>query len=473
MKTLLINPFNTHIIKSNFPYEIDTERGLFPPLGILYIASFLNSRQRHRVSVLDMDAEKMNLVDLEKIINKKNPDIIGIYTTTFNLIDVFLMIQKIKEINSNIHIVLGGPHVNIYPAETMLNDNVDYIVLGEGEIVFSDLLDALEKKIDLGRIKGLVYRNGGEITKILPSEPVQGLDNLPFPDRTMTKFRLYHNILTDNFPSTSILTSRGCPYRCIFCYRPEWQKIIRFRSIDNVIAEIEECIFLGIKDILFYDEIFTFNKQRTFELCDMIIERRLKIHWSIRTRVDKVELGVLKKLKEAGCRIVQFGVESGDPKILSIFNKGISIAQIKEAFSLAKKVGIQTVAYFMIGAPAEKVENILNTIRFAKQLDADYAHFSITMPYPDTILYEMGLRSNIFKNDFWREFAVKPNNGSIFHFWEEYISTKELNRLLKFAYKSFYFRPYFIIKTLLKTVSLKILIKRIKMGIKLWKYVFV
>ncbi len=472
MKILLINPRHRQVIKSNFPDEIDKEAVLFPSLGILYIAAFLKNESRHMVTVLDMEAENIDVFQLENKIIENKPDIIGLHTNTFNLLDVFLIARKVKEIDSNIHITLGGPHVNIYPDETMLNNNIDSLILGEGEITFSMLVNALEKKISLSNIKGIVYREGLKVMKTTPPEVIHNLDILPFPDRKIIPLERYRNILTSGHISTTMISSRGCSYNCIFCYHGHMGKGIRFRSSGNVVSEMEECSNLGIKDIFFYDEVFTLDEKRTFDICNDIIKRKLKIRWSIRTRVDIVNISMFRRLKEAGCERIQFGVEAGTSQILSVLNKKITLNQVQEAFRAAKEAGIETLAYFMIGSPTETRSQILETIDFAIRLNPDYTHFSITMPFPDTELYKMGLKGNIFKNDFWSEFAKQPNVETNLYFWEEHLSEKELYWFLKYAYRRFYFRPQYFLKKLFSLGSLKELRKKIQMGAKLFEYAF-
>ena len=472
MKILLINPQLKQVIKSNFPDEIDKKVMSLPPLGILYISAFLKKKAIHAVNFLDMAAGNISVLELEDIIIEKRPALIGIYTSTFNLPDVFLTAQRIKKIDPNIHITLGGPHVNIYPEETLLNSDIDSIVTGEGEIAFSELADALENNISLSNVKGILYRDRVSVIKTSPPELIENLDILPFPDRKNLYLKRYYNTLSPDSISTTMISSRGCPYDCIFCYHAHMGKGVRFRSSNNVVSEMEECASLGIRDIFFIDDVFTLNKKRTFEICNEIIERKLNIKWSIRTRVDSVDISMLKKLKAAGCERIQFGIEAGTSQILSILNKEITLAQAEEAFRLAKEEGIETLAYFMIGSPTETRDQILETIDFAIRLNPDYAHFSITMPFPDTELYKIGLERNIFRNDFWREFAKHPNATSKLYYWEECLSEKELCLLLKHAYKRFYFRPVYFLKLLLKPRSLKDLRKKIKMGIKLFEYAF-
>ncbi len=471
MKVLLINPKNTHVIKSNFPAEIDKETGPFAPLGLLYIAAFLKKSSRHAVDVLDMEMEDIDFFHLENIIKEDKPDIVGIYTTTFTLIDVYLTAQIIKEADNTIHITLGGPHINIYPDESISNKNIDSIILGEGEVAFSRLVDALEKKIGLGHINGLVYKDKRGVIKTSAPRPIYDLDALPYPDRTMISYESYGNILSHDLPSATMISGRGCPHSCIFCYHSSLGKDVRLRSVDNIISEIENCLNLGIKDIFFYDDTFVLNKQRTIDICNAIIDRGFKMPWGIRTRIDSVNKDILTKLKQAGCQRIHFGVEAGTSKILSVLNRRMSIAQIKEGFRLTRETGIKTLAYFMIGSPTEQLEDIQETIDFAIMLKPDYAHFSITMPLPGTDLYKMGLETRLFKNDFWKEFAISPSNIFSPQFWDKELSQEKMNQLLKYANRRFYFRPYYIFKTLLRTTSLRDLRKKMKMGLGLIKFI--
>jgi len=248
-------------------------------------------------------------------------------------------------------------------------------------------------------------------------------------------------------------------------------KDVRLRSVDNIISEIENCLNLGIKDIFFYDDTFVLNKQRTIDICNAIIDRGFKMPWGIRTRIDSVNKDILTKLKQAGCQRIHFGVEAGTSKILSVLNRRMSIAQIKEGFRLTRETGIKTLAYFMIGSPTEQLEDIQETIDFAIMLKPDYAHFSITMPLPGTDLYKMGLETRLFKNDFWKEFAISPSNIFSPQFWDKELSQEKMNQLLKYANRRFYFRPYYIFKTLLRTTSLRDLRKKMKMGLGLIKFI--
>jgi radical SAM superfamily enzyme YgiQ (UPF0313 family) len=346
---------------------------------------------QHKVEILDTQVEEIPYNRLKDIIDKKSPDLVGITAMTFTLIDVIKTAQIVKSIDRDIKVVLGGPHVHIYPNETIDIPDVDYLVLGEGEITFTELVENITDIDKLKEIKGLVFKDNG-ITVNTGIKPfIDNLDELPFPARHLTPYRKYSSLLAKRSPITTMFTSRGCPYRCTFCDRPHLGKAFRARSAKNVVDEMEECVNMGIYEFLIYDDTFTIHRQRVIDICDEIIKRKLYIGWDIRARVDSVNEEMLRKLKKAGCERIHYGVEAGTEKILKVLNKGITLEQAMRAFEMTKKAGISTLAYFMIGSPTENREDVLQTIEFAKRLSADFVHITILTPFPATAIYRKGL----------------------------------------------------------------------------------
>jgi len=472
MKILLINPPRYNEILADNPAFIDEERGFNPPLGLLYLAGYLKKQGNHEIFGLDAQVEELNYDDnfRNKII-ESNPDVVGITAMTFTLIDVLKTIDLIKEVekklNKKIIIVLGGPHVHLYPEETINLKGVDYLIKGEGEIPFFNLLESLEGRNNLMNVKGLVYKKDGEIVNNPVGDLINNLDELPFPDRELLPIEKYNSILSSGKIVTTMFTSRGCPFQCAFCDRPHLGKRFRARSAKNVVNEMEECLNLGIDEILIYDDTFTVDKQRTLDICDEIVKRELKFVWDIRARVDTVDIEVLKKLKQAGCARIHFGVEAGTERILKVLNKGISLNQVKIAFKEAKKIGIERLGYFMIGSPTETKEDIDKTIEFAKKINPDYVSITILTPYPATEIYQRALEQKVIKSDYWREFAKNPEKGVITQYWEKELTKKELFELLDGFYKKFYGRPSYIFKEFLKIRSFKDLVKKTKAGFKI------
>lgn len=467
MRVLLVNPPNYKSIESILPEAIDEERGYSPPLGIMYVAAYIREHTSHQISLLDCQAEELSYKQIEAEIKKRKPDVVGITTLTFNLIDTLEVAKIVKKVNPQIKVVLGGIHVHIFPEETIALEGIDFLVLGEGEITFTRLLENIKSKKALKKIKGLVFKERNKIVNTGAPDFIEDLDALPFPARDLLPFKKYSSVLAKRSPITTIFTSRGCPYRCIFCDRPTLGKRFRARFALNVVEEMEECLRMGIFEFFLYDDTFGVDRQRVLEICNQILKRNLKIGWDIRTRVDTVDEEVLRKLKKAGCERIHFGVESGNAEILRILQKGITIKQAKKAFRLARRAGIETLAYFMIGHPGETEKTVRQTINLAKKLEPDYVHFTPLTPFPATKLYWWGLERGIFKTDFWREFAKNPQPDFKPRLWEENLNEEELKVFLVQAYQSFYRDPKYIFKKMRKIRSLETFKRQAKIGLKI------
>ncbi|OGP52181.1 MAG: hypothetical protein A2Y79_12885 [Deltaproteobacteria bacterium RBG_13_43_22] len=471
MKVLLINPPDFHMIKTNFPDELEGEEkaGYNPPLGLLYVASYALSHTDFEIEVLDTQVEELTYADIEKEIVRRNPDVVGIQTMTFTLIDVMMVARIVKKADPKTIIVLGGPHVNIYPEESIEQVEIDFLILGEGEVPFTELLNGLNRNDDLSLIKGLVFKKDGKLVNTGSRPLIDNLDELPHPARSLVPVEKYWSVLARSNPVTTIMTSRGCPYKCIFCDRPHLGKSFRFRSAKNVVDEMEECIQMGIAEFILYDDTFTVNRQRVLDICAEIVSRKLKIFWDVRARVNLIDLEMMEKMKSAGCDRIHFGVESGNNEILKVLKKGITLNQVETAFQAARKAGLTTLAYFMLGNPFETREQILETIGFSRKIRPDFVHISLTSPFPATELYKLGLERGIIKRDYWKEFAENPSADFLPPLWEENLNRDELFEMLRLAYKKFYFRPTYIFQQILKTGSWNEFKRKAKAGLKMFK----
>lgn len=467
MKVLLINPPIDNMITTNVPTYVDEERGYNPPLGIMYVAAYAEKYTDHTIEILDVLAEELDNNEVEEEVRKRKPDVVGITAMTFTLIDVIKIAKIIKKVDDDIKIVLGGPHVHIYPNETINIPEIDFLVLGEGEITFTELIQNIDNYDILKNVKGVVFKNDGEIINTGQRDFIENLDSIPFPARHLTKVGLYNSLLARRSTVTTMMTTRGCPYKCIFCDRPHLGKVFRARTAENVVREMEECVEMGINEFILYDDTFTIDRQRVLDICKLIKDKGLDIGWDIRARVNTVDKEMLIKLKTAGCERIHYGIESANPDILKLLNKGITISQVEKAFEMTKKAGIETLAYFMIGSPTETREQILNTINFAKRLKPDYVHFSITTPFPATQLYYMGMEQGVFEEDYWKEFAINPLEDFIPQPWDAVLSREELMELLEYAYTSFYVRPSYIFKKMTKVRSVDEFTRKAKAGLKL------
>jgi radical SAM superfamily enzyme YgiQ (UPF0313 family) len=472
MKILLINPPNLNPIASVLPGALEKERGHNPPLGLLYIAGYLKQKRDDlEVRIIDGPTENLNRVQLEAVIKEFNPEIIGVSAMSFTVIDALETAKIAKKNNPKVKVVFGGPHVNIFGKETLGLGNVDFIILGEGERVFGQLVENIGDEESLKKVPGLIFYDKNHQLVDTGFPPfVENLDELPFPARDLIDNKKYFSVLGTSSLVTTMITSRGCPFHCLFCDRPQLGKRFRARSYKNVVDEMEECVKkYGIKEFLVYDDTFTVDRQRVFDICREIIKRELNITWDIRARVDTVDEEMLSALKKAGCARIHYGVESGTQKILDVLRKGITLAQVEKAFKMTKKVGIQTLGYFMIGNPTETREDILRTIAFAKKLDPDYVHTTITMPFPATDLYFSALQKGIIHRDVWLDFAKGPSREFMPPIWEENLKKEELYELVKKAYKSFYFRPAYLLKRIFALRSFGELKRKVRAGLKVLK----
>lgn len=457
MKILLINPPMRKPLRAEIPLTIDKEIGSFPSLGLLYVASFLKENlPEQEIEIIDAKVDNLKFEDLAKIIVAKSPDIVGITTLTFSLLDALDTAKLIKGVNPKIKICLGGPHVSIFARESLSLKEVDFVIMGEGEEAFLKLVKNLclnKNPQFIADIAGLGFKDEqGNIFINDTKQIIRDLDTLPIPNRRFINYRKCYSLLGVSKFMASVQTTRGCPFRCIYCDQQSG-KILRKRSINNIIKEIKALYELGIRDIFFVDDLFTLDRNRVFDFCDRLISEKIDIFFKISGRVDTVERKMLKRLKQAGCYRIHYGVESGTQKVLKRLEKGITLTQVQDAFTWAREAGIDIFAYFMIGCPGETRQEIMDTINFALKLKPDYAHFSICTPYPDTKLYKLALEEGVIKEDYWREFALNPDENFKTKFWTKELKTEELVALQNYANRKFYLRLPFLLKEIYKTRS--------------------
>lgn len=432
MKICLINPPNIFELIGNDPVIIKDQQGVYPPLGLLYTSAYINNKGQHHVDVIDCQAEDLDHKACAEKVKSLNPDLIGMTAMTFTLIDCKMVIRELRKI-MNVPIVIGGPHTAIYPEETLNPDGLgaDYVVVGEGEITLNDLANDIEA----GTVKGKIYRQVKFIDK---------LDDLPFADYDAVDIHKYYSVLAEETPSVTLFTSRGCPFSCRYCDRPALGKGFRPQSALRVVDEMEALEKRGAKEIFFYDDTFSVSMKRVKEICDEIKKRGLKIKWDIRTRVNVVNEELLKSMKEAGCERIHFGVESGNPRIVRIMNKGTSIKQVEDAFALCKKYKIKTLAYFMLGNPTETWDDVMDTYRLSKKIKPDFMQMTILSPFPATAYYLDAQKEGVVNGDPWKDYANRINEDFRPPLWDAIYTRAELEQQLRKFYAMFYLTPGFI-----------------------------
>ncbi len=468
VKVLLINPprFNELIGKN--PAIVEKHRGFNPPLGVLSLAGYLEAHTAHEVEVIDAQPLGWTYEELAAQVATRSFDVAGITAMTFTLIDVVQTCRVIRQVRPSAKIVLGGPHVHLYPNETLSRPEVDFLIQGEGEIAFAELLDKLHQPELWPDIKGLVYLDGdGKMIDNGIAPSTKDLDNLGFPARHKVDVKLYTSLLGRDDVITTMFTSRGCPYRCTFCDRPYSPVIsgFRWRSARHVADEMEECVRLGINEAFIYDDTFTVRKDRVLELCNEIGKRKIKFRWDVRAHVNTIEPGLLRAMAAAGCDRIHYGVESGNDRMLKVIKKNSTVERIKNAFRWTQEAGMETLAYFIIGQQTETRADIEDSIRLARELNPNYVHFTIFCPYPGTEIYFKGLEQGIIKEDVWRKFAEDPKPGYELPVWEENFTRQELREMLVKCYKGFYLRPGYVLRNLSRIRSTGELKRKMKAGL--------
>lgn len=468
VSAVLIQPPLEGEVSLLLPHMGEDGIGFKPPIGLLYIATYLKERTSHSISVIDAQAERLSILQcVEKTISLQ-PDVVGISAWTDWWYAACKLGKLIKEALPNVHICYGGPHVSIFHDETLSARHTDSVVLGDGEIPFARLCDRISENRSVTETPGLHFKTNG----VRGGEDLfyihKNLDELPIPDRTILPLDNYSSVIGKSDTVTTMITSRGCPFSCVFC-KLNFQKTL-CRSAENVVEEFREIEKLGIKEIEVYDDTFTWSRSRVISICKQLVEEGVRVRWAIRDRVSAVDADLLDAMKKAGCYRIHYGVESGSDRIIDLMKKNITVEQARNAIRMAKKRKFVVLAYFMFGNMGETTEDIKTTIDFALELDADYAEFSITIPYPGTHLYEKALETGIISHDYWKEFALNPEpDFQPPELYEENVKLDDLIRFRNEAIQRYYFRPGYLVKELLASSSLKEIAKKAKMGARLFR----
>ncbi len=426
------------------------------PLSLLYIATFLN-RNGHEAEVLDCETEGISDDELYGRIKNGNYDVFGVAMLTLAYGRAVAACKVAKKANPNIKAIVGGSHASVRPKETALEnqDCIDVVTVGEAEVTFLKLLEVFQGKCALKDVKGIAYVDNGKAIQTPDAEKVQDLDFFPIPDRGLIDMKLYRPSVSyyKRLPAHTMITTRGCPYRCAFCATAKTG--YRMHSIPRVIEEMKLLVEkYGAKEILLRDDTFTMDRKRTIELCDAIINEGLhrKVRWDCITRAGLVDIELLKKMKSAGCWGIHFGVEGGTQKLLDTIHKDTTLDIIRHAFAWARQAGLETRGYFMMGLPGSTREDDLATIQFAKELDPDWAQFTITTPYPGTELFKAAKDYGVLTSSSasWDNYQTWGGFSDTELPWVTHgRDSEELKELQRIALKSFYFRP----KVLLRKIS--------------------
>lgn len=426
------------------PIEVRTS----PPLGLAYLGA-VSEERGDEVRILDMEVEE---TPLNQVLREERPDLVGITANTIQIKAAWRVAQEIKA-EMALPIVLGGPHPTVLPEESVKRPEVDVVVRGEGEATWADLCQRLEMKASLEEIKGISRRQNGRVVHNPDRPPIADIDSLPFPAHHLFKMERYTNLQptldTVQGRSFSILTSRGCPYRCTYCSQI-LPRLWRMRSPENVVAEWRWLVKdLGAKEIGILDDSFNIDRKRVLAICDLLIPEGLNhVPWIMINgiRANLVDEELLGRMREAGCIRTAFGVESGNQEILdTVIDKRLTLEEIRAAFKAAKSVGMETIGFFIIGLPGEREETIEDTIRFACELDPLVANFSMATPFPGTQMREVVLKKGRLLAQDWDDYAFFEDKPT---FEMDGLPAEVVMRKWREAYRRFYLRPHRILQTL-------------------------
>lgn len=470
-KILLINPPLTGDLSAGI-YTVKT------PLGLAYIASYLE-KHGYELEIIDSMAYYDEIKELddgsfriglseEKIeerIKKFSPDMVGISCSYTVYEKDSLRIAELVKKNSKAAVVMGGAHSSGNPKSVLKNKYVDVVVKGEGEVVFLDLANRIRDKKNINSTPGTITLGKNKKVKVnKPAGRVENLDEIPFPARHLLPMEKYlshpqNSISNVRRPTTEIISSRGCPFQCIFCsIHTVTGRNWRGRSAKNVVDEIE---FLynkyGVREFRFFDDNMTYDKKRTIGICDEIIRRKLDIKWDTPNGVVIATLDeeILKKMKKSGYYRIVMAIESGSEKSLAYMKKPVNLKKAKEIINICNKLGIWTWSTFVIGFPEETIEDITKTINFSKKSGLNFATFYIAQPYAGTELYDIALKTGLLKD------GVKSGSGvTNTQYDTHFFTSKELDFFQRKAYSDFikyrvisYIHPNKLYKELLNRIN--------------------
>jgi len=434
------------------PAQIDAFASDQPPMGLAYIASVLQ-QTGCEVRIIDANVEKLYTEDVVALVAQQNPNLVCFTITTPLLPGALEAVRYLRKLPKPPTLIAGGPHATVAPDELLQDGMLDFVVRGEGERTMAELADCLIQNRAPDTVAGLSWRRSGAIVHNPDRALCDDLEQIPYPDWSIFPLKRYSSLARRNDFSLPITTSRGCPYNCSFCYKGVFGTRMRLRSPEHV---VDEWAFLiqryGAREVAILDDLFTFKRDRALAICELLKARALDtVPWSTTNgiRVDNVTPELFAVMHGSGCYRVYFGIESGVERILRDLNKKITIDQVRYAVSAASQAGLEVGGYFMLGNIGETVEDMETTIRFALDLDLDFAQFSIATPYPGSQMFNDIVRDGKLLISSWEELATYGT--SVFMIGD--LNPEIVGKMFRKANRQFYFRPRTIRRQLRQLLS--------------------
>jgi len=432
-KVLLINPRAT--------YAFEIAQKCYPPLNLLYLANAL-LKAGIEVHVLDANALALSDARIARAVRAYGPDLVGVPLYTEVLASVYRMVCAVHQAVPAARFVMGGPHASALPERVLADfEPVEFVLCGEAEHSLVQLCGALRGAVPLAQVRGLVYRSRGRVRANGSAPPERDIESLGFPARHLLadlyEKKKYYTLLVRERPVDTIMTSRGCPFRCHFCYNVNHR--YRSRSTAHVMEEIHAIYRRGVRDIEIVDDTFTFRRDRAMSVFDALIKDRLPISFRIKSRVDVVDEEFLRRAKRAGAYLIAYGTESGDDDMLRRMNKRTTAADNERAIRLTKEAGIAAHTSWIIGYPGETPESIARTVEFIVRTRPTTAQIALLRPYPQTIVYAEARDAGTLKG----EWSIHSDDYP----WVQLPWTRtreDLERCVQRAMRRVYYRPYYV-----------------------------
>ncbi len=442
------------------------------PINLAYLAAFLNAN-KFKTVIWDFEGEEFSEAILAKKISENNISIIGITSMTPTVNNAHYLAKTIKQIDPKIITIAGGAHISAVPKQSLEEfPAFDYLVLREGEIALLKLCQSLRDKQPIAAISGIAFIKDKQFSINQPTEDIEDLDSLPFPDRSLLDRKLYKDMYaagidTGGKRSTVVFTSRGCSQDCTFCaVKKTSGPKVRFRSAKNVITELKQCKDMGYNHITFEDTNLTLNPERFKQICLGL--KDLRLTWDCQTKVSMVNEQLISLMKDCGCLKIAYGVESGSPKMLKLMKKNITIEQIRQAFKLTHQAGIVACAFFILGShPEETAEDIALTEQIIKEIKPDVFQLGIICPYPGTEIYNIMQEYSLIKDIDWNKFNFMH---SVPPWGTKHLTAQQLVKYQKQIYTRYLFSWHFIVFFCRKMLNPKQLPQLCKLSFYMLKY---
>jgi radical SAM superfamily enzyme YgiQ (UPF0313 family) len=430
-----------------------------PPLGLLYLAAYLRANG-HLVAFRDSALFNDSHCNLQEIIQSFRPDLIGIYVSTVAVPVVAELTCALKQKNKHIPIVIGGPHPTAMPYESFTQmPGIDYVVRGEGEKPLLNLVNALGRGEDMSKISALGYSRDGRTIVNHQMDLVEDIDSLPFPAYDLLSSFCDYKPAAINYrrlPLAAVFTSRGCPFRCVFCSSGSNEVKVRFHSPARTLEKMEYLVeHYNVREIMINDDTFTVDNERVYAICEKIekLHRDRGLIWCANIQVSTIRSAdLLKAMKRSGCWLVMPGIESGNSDILKLIKKAIDLEKVREVFQWAREAGLYVKPSYIIGHPGETEATIEDTIRFAKSVYSHYPSFALMTPFPGTELWDMAKQYGSFNPD---DFEALSPSADQPPFVPKGLTAELLRKKQKEAYRALYFDPAMILRHILSIDSLE------------------